>query len=401
MARNNQNGIIGFLIITVILYSLMPILSVVFSQYLTTYSYMLICAFVFLSITFAYGFQSLEKYISMLFPFIIYQALTLIYRTSDFMLWGYSVLLFLLPLIIGQFFFFEADTDLIKKSFSAMRFALVATIITTIAGCIRNPTAARILATIDNAQDARNISFTWQNIGGYGFVYTVVLLYPLIIYAYKQKRIAWFIFVPLAVSAFLLAIVTEYTTALLLLITSSVLIFLSRKLSLKGIVIFGLFSVIFILLFQGTISDFLVSLADKVDSKILSDRIIAFAGGKESLEASDDKRIWLYRRSFETFLSSPLFGNMFVRYGSVGGHSAILDVLAQYGLIGLGVLYAMYKRIYNVFIKPYSNNSGYGFIVWTFIQAIFLSAINTGLWFEVLALYMPIILFSINNKKRF
>ncbi len=401
MARNNQNGIIGFLIITVILYSLMPILSVVFSQYLTTYSYMLICAFTFLSITFAHGFQSFEKYFSMLLPFIFYQALTLIYRTSDFMLWGYSVLLFLLPLIIGQFFFFEADTVSINRSFSAFRFALVATIITTIAGCIRNPTAARILATIDNAQDARNISFTWQNIGGYGFVYTVVLLYPLIIYAYKQKRIAWFIFVPLAISAFALAIVTEYATALLLLITSSILIFLSRKISLKGIVIFGIFSVIFILLFQGVISDLLISLADRVDSKILSDRIIAFAGGRRSLEASDDKRIWLYRYSLETFLSSPLFGNMFVRHGSVGGHSAILDTLAQYGLIGLGVLYAMYKRIYNVFIKPYSNNSGYGFIVWTFIQAIFLSAINTGLWFEVLALYMPIILFAINNKKRF
>ena len=400
MARNNQNGIIDFLIITVILYSLMPILSVVFSQYLTTYSYMLICAFTFLSITFAHGFQSFEKYISMLLPFIFYQALTIIYRTSNIMLWGYSVLLFLLPLIIGQFFFFEADTVSINRSFSALRFALVATIITTIVGCIRNPTAARILATIDNAQDARNISFTWQNIGGYDFVYTVVLLYPLIIYAYKQKRIAWFIFVPLAVSAFALAIITEYATALLLLVTSSFLLFLSRKLSLKGIVIFGIFSVIFILLFQGAISDFLLSLADRVDSKILSDRIIAFAGGRRSLEASDDKRILFYRYSFETFLSSPLYGKMFGKPGKLGGHSAILDTMALYGLIGLGLLYAMYKRIYNIFIRPYSNNSGYGFIVWTFIQAIFLSFINTGLWFEVLALYMPLVIFAINNKKR-
>lgn len=399
MTKNNQNNITLFLIITVILYSLMPIVSNFFSRYLTTYAYMLVCVLLFLSIVFAEGFQSAEKYGSIFLPFIIYQALTLINRKSSLVLWGYSLLLFLIPLIMGYYLFYEQDVTLRKKSFYTMRFAIIVTAITTITGCIRNPMAARILATIETSQDERNISFGWQNIGGYGFVYTVVLLYPLLIYAYKQNRLKWFFFYPLAVSTFALVILSEYATALLLLIISSMFIFISKKLSLRGMIVFGAFAVVFILLFQGVINNLLMSLADMVDSKILSDRLITLAGGKTVLGKSDNARIWLYRYSFNTFLSSPLFGTMFGKYGRIGGHSSILDTLAKYGLVGSAVLYFMYRKIYIVFIKPYSNHPGYGFIVWTFIQAIFLSTINTGFWFDVLALYMPLILFAISEKE--
>ena len=399
MARDNQNNVTAFLIITVIVYSIMPIVSVAFSRYLTTYAYMVLCLATFLSMVFAEGFKSFEKYGSVFLPFVVYQLLLFIKKSSSTVMWGYSALLFFMPLALGYFLFYEQGVVFRRKAFNAVRFSVIVTLITTIAGCIRNPTAARTLATIATSQDEQNISFGWQNIGGYGFVYTVVLLYPLLIYAYKQKRIKWFLFYPLVAAAFALALFSEYATALLLLIISSMFILVSKKLSLRGVVVFGIFAVLFVFLFQGVISDLLKTLADRVDSKVLSERLVILAGGEEAFEKSDNQRLLLYRYSFNAFLSSPLFGTMLGKHAKDGGHSAILDTMAQYGLIGLAVLYSMYRKIYVYFIKPYSNHPGFGFIVWTFTQAIFLSTVNTGLWFSVLALYLPLILYAVSEKE--
>lgn len=46
----------------------------------------------------------------------------------------------------------------------------------------------RILATLESANDANAVLYAWENIGGYEFIYMVVLLYPLLILAYKRKK---------------------------------------------------------------------------------------------------------------------------------------------------------------------------------------------------------------------
>ena len=400
MARNNRLSFTMLLIMIVIVYSIMPIVNVFFSRYLTTYSYMLVCVLTLAIIIFSNGSQSLNSYVSILLPFIFYELLTFFNRSDSIVMWGYQVMLFLLPVALGYYLFYEQDDTSRKLSFVTFRFAIIVTIITTIVGCIRNPSAARILATIATSQDTQNISFSWQNIGGYGFVYTVVLLFPLVIYAYKQKRISLFAFLLFLISAFALAIVTEYTTALLLLMISSIFIFVSEKLSFKGMVWIGIIGIVFVMLFQDTVNDFLLGLASRLNSETLAERLTTLAGGQTALEASEDNRIWLYRYSFDTFLSHPLFGTMFGGSGRIGGHSAILDTLGQYGIIGGAALFCMYRKVYRVFVAPYREHNGYGFIVWTFIQTIFLSAVNTGLWFSVLALFMPLMLFAINKEER-
>ena len=90
---------------------------------------------------------------------------------------------------------------------------------------------------------------------------------------------------------------------------------------------------------------------------------------------------------------------MFGGDGTIGGHSSILDTLGNYGIIGGVVLFCMYRKIYRLFIEPYKDHNGYGFVVWTFIQAIFLSVVNTGLWFSVLVLYLPLMLFAISKEE--
>ena len=67
-------------------------------------------------------------------------------------------------------------------------------------------------------------------------------------------------------------------------------------------------------------------------------------------------------------------------------------------LMGAGILFFMYKKIYQWFYKPMQAEQGYGYILWIFVQAIFLSCVNTGMWLYVLTLYAPIFLYIICEK---
>lgn len=399
MARKYSISLTVLLIFVVILYSIMPVVDVFFSQYLTTYSYMLVCVITFMLIVFGNGTQSFSRYVSILLPFIFYVLLSFVTRTSGIVTWGYQSLLFLLPIVIGYHLVYEQEDAADFRVFSMMRFAIIVTIITTIVGCIRNPSAARLLATIADSQDTFNITYSWQNIGGYEFVYTVVLIYPLVVYAFKQKKISLFRFVVVAVAVLALSILTEYTTALLLIIVSSFLIFMPSNMSTKKLITVLVVGLVGVLLLRNLAAKLLIMLADNLSSPFLSGRLKDLAGGTSALELSEDNRIWLYRYSFNTFLSHPLFGTMFGGSGRIGGHSFILDGLAQYGIIGGFTIVFMYRKIYSNFIKPFANQPGYGFVIWTFVQSVFLSTVNTGLWQAVLALYIPLVLFAINKER--
>ena len=100
---------------------------------------------------------------------------------------GYQVLLFLLPACIG---FYLATHRFFVDFFAVfLILAVCVTCMTTIIGCIAHPDAARVLATTKSSQDPLAILYEMQNIGGYGFVYSTVLLYPFVILAYKMKKL--------------------------------------------------------------------------------------------------------------------------------------------------------------------------------------------------------------------
>ena len=101
--------------------------------------------------------------------------------------------------------------------------------------------------------------------------------------------------------------------------------------------------------------------------------------------------------SFNSFLTHPIFGGMFESV-VIGGHSYILDTIAQYGAFGLFALIFIYRAIYIKFFMRYKNKSGYGFVFWTFLQAIILSLVNTRMWIEVLTLFIPLIFAYVDQK---
>ena len=196
----------------------------------------------------------------------------------------------------------------------------------------------------------------------------------------------------LSIGVLTVVVLSEYTTAFLLYILTTMLFFVKRDLRKNHLILLLIVAVVFGIVLSDVVSSLLEGLADLMNSNVLSERLRALAGGRSGLEEAEDNRLELYMISLNTFMSHPLLGT-FLRGGTgVGGHSFVLDIFARYGLVGATILYSMYKRIYMLFYKQLSLKEGYGYVLWLFGQTVFLSCVNTGMWLYVLTLYIPIIL---------
>lgn len=395
------NNIIWKLIYTIpILYIIMPIVTRIISTYFTTYAYMFIVLLIMVGIVLGNGVISLNKYCGgILLPFILFNLLTFFTRSESVILWGYSILLNMVSIVLGYFIVHYRKRD-ISYYQNIVFIALAITVLTTCIGLIRNPFAARILATLESANDANAVLYAWENIGGYEFIYMVVLLYPLLILAYKRKKIGLIPTVISVISVFIMVILSEYTTAFLLILITSLLFFAKRDLTTKDILIFLFFSVVCTFVLEDVLSNFLHWVGELTGSETMLERLNALAGGKTGLEQSESNRIFLYERSIRTFFSNPLCGTMLKGGGGIGGHSFILDTIGLYGFLGIISLIFMYRKIYRLFFAPFRNKGGYGYVLWLFLQTILLSCVNTGMWLSVLALLAPIILYKIYEGDR-
>ncbi len=395
MYKKKEISIWNLIFGVVILYIIMPIISRAISTYLTTYFMLLIVLLIYFHTILRYRAESFNDYIGgLMLPFVFFQAVMFTYRTNSLLLWGYSVLLWLIPLVIGHYFIQYRIKDITTIS-KIIIIAFSITIVTTCVGLIQNPFASRVLATISSSQDVNAIMYNWKNIGGYEFVYFLVLLYPILILAYKQRRVN---FVFTAIGTFMIfatVILSEYATALLLIMCTSILFLCKKNLDKRGVYILLIVSTLILVFFSDSISRFLTYIAETIGSETIGERFLALAGGSDTLNSFDDNRIELYQRSLNTFLEHPIIGTFFSKSSAIGGHSFVLDTLAQMGILGGLLLFFMYKKIYNYFIAIFKTQVGYGYVLWAFLQAILLSIINTGMWLEILAMIMPILVANI------
>lgn len=385
----------------IIVYTISPFVKQAISSYLTTYFYMVIvvAAVVFTFVT--CRLKHIRDYIFLLIPFVLFQALELItYDNSNVLLTGYKVLLFMLPVCLG-FYILNDSGDKQKSNMKVFSIVIVLTFlitaVTTIIGCINNPNAARLLATTASSQDPTAVSYNWQNIGGFSFVYSCTLMYPLVILGFKQKKLPLVLVIGFTLVEFALAINTEYTISLMLIMFSSLLFLLPRNLSPKKFILISIAAVILIVVFSGLIAMFMDYVGQLIGKEMMGEKMMAVFGGKEVMDNLDDRRMDRYMRSFEAFLSNPLFGCFLSgdAAGKVGGHSFILDVLAKYGLLGATILFFAYRSVYKTFYKPLKKRMGFGFVIWLFVQPIILSALNTGFWLDNLCFFSPVLLIMI------
>lgn len=263
----------------------------------------------------------------------------------------------------------------------------IITSITTIIGCNKYPQASRLLASGNDDNPDIIYLYHSMNIGGFDFVYNLSLLLPLYIAFLKlpdrnvagritsrRKKIILF----LAFILFLWAIVSaEYTTALLFAIAGTILLFIPiYKVSLKRMAgYFVILAVAFLLVKELIIvnKDFI---ADIFGSDYISDRIGSLidimSGGNSSDNTDLISRFDNWDISIRYFLYKPLFGAA----TNGGGHSYILDNLADKGLFALIAMVIMYSSVRKKIISPLSSSMFYPYYVIVYSFNIVLGFLN-------------------------
>ena len=389
-----------FIFVFMLLFGIMPIIPRLVSRYLTTYSYMALVVATVLFTVCTCRLAYIKRLILMILPFVIYQVMAMLYtQNNDVLLAGYQVLLFLLPVCLG---FYLQSTDFHFKLHSAtVVLAFAITGVTTIFGCMRYPDAARVLATTADSQDPIAITYNMMNIGGYSFVYSLVLLYPFVVLAFKLRRLHIVPTVLLTVLAYGVVISASYTYAFMLLMSTTLLFFIPRDMTVKRFILFVLLFIGIVFLFKTTIAAIISALGGYLGNSAMADKVNALFLGTDAVEGFDDDRGALYMLSFELFLKNPLFGNFFSGFKTTGGHSFILDNLANYGLLGGFLMMTMYRGIWRTFFRPMKGKPGYCFVFWAFVQPILLSSINTGMWLNNLCLYTPILICAVYGGKSY
>ena len=376
----------------IILYTVMPIVSRFFSDFLTTYAYMILLLG---AVVFTMTIRS--ESILMLIPFILWMLLDLLTQNQPIIEWGYGSMLMLAPILFGVLLMKDSGPKVVRFLAVALAISVLVTIVTTIIGSIVYPDAPRYLATADSDSSLLRI-YNYLNLGGYDFIYTCVLLYPLVVFAFKQKRLRliWAIFAAFLVLVMILN--SGYTTAFLLWMATTAMFFLPRNLNKRGVLFLLIVTILAIVLFFTLFSAGIKSLAKLIDNEDIAYRLEALSGGSEGIRASEDDRLTLYEMSIESFFKSPLIGGILKGSVKAGGHSFILDFAAQYGLIGIVLLIVMYRVIFVRFYKPFERVQGYGYILWMFLQTLILSTVNTGMWINILAWFIPLSVTAILQK---
>jgi len=244
--------------------------------------------------------------------------------------------------------------------------------------------------TLDSSENI----LTAYGLGGLGNYSVHVFLIPILIYNVIEnkgmRRLPYLVLITILLMVSLLSSLSAIVIILILIIMFySYRIFFQSKL-LKQKIFFAGIVVVLLLIF--------ISLKDLRDVQYAMNKIYllvdpTYIGDVEG--QTIDKRYMLYNRSFETFLSNPLFGIGLVPQSeeslannSIGGHSGILDGFAMYGLFFaifplfivfvIRQLIAIRRHTYN---KQWAESllvSIYCYIIFILVDPLIFNATLTG-----------------------
>lgn len=313
-------------------------------------------------------------------------------KESSLLTFLYGFMQFLAWPLIAIVIYSTKDVKFAKQLLGAILLSLSITGITTYIGCDLYPGAARDLASIYHENDQVKIElYNNLNIGGFEFVYTLMLICPLLVYYIRIKRWRKLSLCAL-IGALLVIIKTEYTTALLCFILSLMCFFIPRQNGARFVLRLFLGGVVAFFLLKALMGGILLWLSEMIDSETVSIRLQDIASLlNESLASSRDmdveKRQELYAMDWEAFLKNPLFGNGYAK----GGHSFVLGNLSKYGLIGLGLMMIVFKSIFKYSIRKYRITNIYPYILYCFALQLIIAFLNPMVIYMVFTFVIPLV----------
>lgn len=198
-----------------------------------------------------------------------------------------------------------------------------------------------------------------QGIGGYSLIYPQVVTFPVLVMwlfkSYRQKKLFFLIGIVWLVSYVLFVINANYSIA----ITGSVigliilLFYKGHSVGLAFAVSAGLFIALMLMILNW--EGFRNMLLEFFDGTAVAKKINDLVATSESgaAEGSINDRVITYQATFNTIFRFPVIGGLWWESG--GGHSALGEAFAKYGLFG-GYVYC--KIMYSV---PSQYKKTYGF----------------------------------------
>ena len=252
------------------------------------------------------------------------------------------------------------------------------TSITTIIGLTKYPMAARELASGTAVYDTDH--YRAENIGGYEYIYALVVLIPLMTYLIKHSKGRMKVLnIAILVVNILCVYESQYTTALILAAVAFLLLLAFRSKLAFTVTVFVL---VLFWLFGGTelLSSFFRYLSENVGQEYVADRFLQLSqlfGGNEIHTETSTERIDHYQKQIELFFESPVWGQNLFAFSSdnISGHSFILDWLGSLGILGLGVVVLFVRKLY-FFVVRFSRRKTTTTVKLTWLMLIILAVLN-------------------------
>ncbi len=309
----------------------------------------------------------------------------------------------LFMIIIASIFFYYIEFDAQNQKSIILSFWLGDVIIASVYSIYRlqsHPELARYLATSDASK------YTSENVRGivsYAVIYGLALLIPVVLYRVKkaERRSGWLIFLTVMLVVMFHA---QFALSIILGIMGASLFYLMGGITKHKEVYFRTFLVILgimLLIRLDRILLFLMQL-DAIPYELAARirEIYNFLYTTNSMLDTDMfSRFSLYSKSFRAIFSNVLLGRVLVGGGEIGGHSEILDTLANYGIFYFALLVSFFVRQARWIYKKLSPQSKR---VYTICWMVFItfSLMNTSLWASTMVTLLGIIpLMLLDNRK--
>lgn len=179
--------------------------------------------------------------------------------------------------------------------------------------------------------------------GGYNTVYGIMLLSLAVLGVIRQSK-AKYKFLPIFVLFSIFILLSQYTTAFLLLLLGVIMIVFEKNKKLRNfLLLFLIASIIFVILFPEIVSRYILSLAHLFPSEAfqryrmeqLAEMTINFNNGNYDSATMEGtvSRVDLYRVTMNTIGNNFFLGAGNADRALIGGHATFLDVIAKFGII--------------------------------------------------------------------
>lgn len=360
----------------------------------------------FLMLLLKIGTKSVLK----ILPIFLIPVLDVMISSSNMLIFFQGVSVCLQNMILPMLAIYLCAKNHLKMSkwlFSIYLTINLITCFTTYTGCQIFPNASRELVMGDASKSPLYYVYLNANIGGFSFVYSMVLLLVLVICTIKnykeinKSKLILIIAIIFSIGIVMAVIAAEYTMAILLMSICLFFLFVKRKFNIKRMLSWGISLLLIFCTFKPFIGEGLMTIANNVESQNVSNRLIdlsLYLEGKHTSDNSDvDARGETYAKSLISFMDNPL-GEWNLK--SIGGHSYIFDALGKYGLLGFFILIISFKRIFNSYIKTLRGTFLYGYAVVGFLLFIVMATLNPKAFTNFLLFVLPIYaLLFVNNEK--